>query len=67
MTRIKPIHILMLPLTLVACFVASCSREDTGTALESAEPDTAASSESMAAPDLLPHQQMAKDFLRELI
>ena len=57
----------MLPLALVACFVASCSSEDTGTALESAEPDTAASSESMATPDLLPHQRMAKDFLRELI
>ena len=67
MTRNKPIHILMLPLVLVACFLASCSSEDTGTALESAEPDIAASSESMAAPDLLPHQQMAKDFLRELI
>jgi acetylornithine deacetylase/succinyl-diaminopimelate desuccinylase-like protein len=57
----------MLPLVLFACFMASCSSEDTGTALESAEPDTAASSESMAAADLLPHQQMAKDFLRELI
>jgi acetylornithine deacetylase/succinyl-diaminopimelate desuccinylase-like protein len=57
----------MLPLALLAGFMASCSSEDTGTALESAEPDTAASSESMAAADLLPHQQMAKDFLRELI
>ncbi len=67
MTRIKPIHIPMLPLALLAGFMASCSSEDTGIALESAEPDTAASSESMATPDLLPHQQMAKDFLRELI
>ncbi len=67
MTRIKPLHIPMLPLALLAVFVASCSSEDTGTALESAEPDTAASSESMPTPDLLPHQQMAKDFLRELI
>ncbi len=67
MTRIKPIHIPLLPLTLLAGFIASCSSEDTGTALESAEPDTAAPSASMAAPDLLPHQQMAKDFLRELI
>ena len=67
MIRIKPLHILMLPLALSAGFMASCSSEDTGTALESAEPDTATSSESMAAPDLLPHQQMAKDFLRELI
>ena len=67
MTRIKPLHLPMLPLALFACFMVSCSSEDTGTALESAEPDTATSSESMAAPDLLPHQQMAKDFLRELI
>ena len=67
MTRIKPIHFPILPLALFACFMASCSSEDPGTAVESAEPDTATSSESMAAADLLPHQQMAKDFLRELI
>jgi acetylornithine deacetylase/succinyl-diaminopimelate desuccinylase-like protein len=67
MTRIKPIHIPMLPLVLLACFMASCSSEDTGTAPESAEPESAAPPESMAAPDLQPHQQMAKDLLRELI
>lgn len=67
MTRIKPIHMPLLPLALSACFMASCSSEDTGTALESAEPEAAAPAAAMAAADLLPHQQMAKDFLHELI
>ncbi len=67
MTRIEPVHLPMLTLALFACFMASCSSEETGTAPESAEPESAAPSDSMATPDLLPHQQMAKDLLRELI
>ena len=67
MTRIGATHIRILPLALLACFVASCSSEETGTAVEPAEAGTAAPTESTTVSDLLPHQQMAKDFLRELI
>ncbi len=47
--------------------MASCSNEETGTAPKPDEQEVAALSESIAVSDLLPHQQMAKDFLRELI
>ena len=48
----------------MACFMVSCSGEDTDT---TATESTAGPSGSMLDPNLLPHQQMAKDFLRELI
>ena len=44
--------------------MVSCSGEDTDT---TATESTAGPSGSMLDPNLLPHQQMAKDFLRELI
>ena len=44
-----------LPLILLAFVVVSCSNEDTESSFETPESD------------LLPHQQMARDFLRELI
>ena len=48
----------------MACFMVSCSGEDTDT---TATESTAGPSGSMLDPNLLPHQKMAKDFLRELI
>lgn len=48
----------------MACFMVSCSGEDTDTTTTES---TAGPSGSMLDPNLLPHQQMAKDFLRELI
>lgn len=48
----------------MACFMVSCSGEDTDT---TATESTAGPSGSMLDPNLRPHQQMAKDFLRELI
>jgi acetylornithine deacetylase/succinyl-diaminopimelate desuccinylase-like protein len=48
----------------MACFMVSCSGEDTDT---TGTESTAGPSGSMLDPNLLPHQQMAKDFLRELI
>ena len=49
---------------LLACVLASCSSEDTA----SISAETATDSpEATPVSELLPHQQMAKDFLRELI
>ena len=67
MTRIRPTHVPVWQLALLACLMASCSNEETGTAPQTDEQEVAASSESIAVSDLLPHQQMAKEFLRELI
>ncbi len=67
MTRIKPTHIPVWQLALLACLMASCGNEETGTAAETEQQETAGSSESLPASDLLPHQQMAKKLLRELI
>lgn len=53
-----------LPLVLLALFIASCGGEDT--ASTSVEPAIESSPETPAS-ELLPHQQMAKDLLRELI
>ena len=63
--RIEPMRIPIMPLALLACFVASCTSEDT--ALQPAEPETSASSNSFPASDLLPHQQLAKNLRHELI
>ncbi len=49
---------------LLACVLASCGSEDS--ALTSAETATD-SAETTPVSELLPHQQMARDFLRELI
>jgi acetylornithine deacetylase/succinyl-diaminopimelate desuccinylase-like protein len=49
---------------LLACVLASCGSEDS--ALTSAETATD-TTETTAVSELLPHQQMARDFLRELI
>ncbi len=53
-----------LPLVLLAFFVISCSSEETDST--STETTTDLSVETQVS-GLLPHQQMAKDFLRELI
>lgn len=53
-----------LPLVLLAFFVISCSSEETDST--STETTTDSSVETQVS-GLLPHQQMAKDFLRELI
>ncbi len=52
------------PLVLLAFFVASCSSEDTDT---SSTETTTGDSVDAQVTGLLPHQQMARDFLRELI
>ena len=67
MIKIRTAHIPMLLLALLAFFMTSCSSEDTGIALEPAKPETATPSESTKVSELLPHQKMSKDFLRELI
>jgi acetylornithine deacetylase/succinyl-diaminopimelate desuccinylase-like protein len=54
----------VLPLVLLAFFVVSCSSEETDSTLTETTTD---SSVSTQVSGLLPHQQMAKDFLRELI
>ena len=53
-----------LPLVLLAFLLASCSSEETESS--SAETTTESSAETQMS-GLLPHQQMARDFLRELI
>jgi len=53
-----------LPLALLACFAASCSSENTDST--STETTTGESVDTQVS-GLLPHQQMARDFLRELI
>jgi acetylornithine deacetylase/succinyl-diaminopimelate desuccinylase-like protein len=67
MIKIRTIHTPMLLLALLAFFMASCSNEDTSTALELENSETTTPSESTTVSDLLPHQKMSKDFLRELI
>lgn len=60
-----PIKARLLATIGVAFFTVSCSQEAPPPAADAdAEPATATRE---SGPDLLPHQQMAKDFLRELI
>ena len=49
---------------LLTCFLISCSNEEPAS---SPQDSTSEPSETTSANELLPHQQMAKDFLRELI
>ena len=67
MIKIRTAHTPMLLLALLVFLMASCSSEDTSTVLELENSETATPSESMTVSDLLPHQKMSKDFLRELI
>lgn len=64
MTTNRRKHFPAFLLVLLACFVASCSEEDPDT---SPAESNAESSELIPVAELLPHQQMARDFLRELI
>ena len=57
---------LVILLLLSFGLLAACSRDDAGSGEESAEPNTEASAPDRSAA-LLPHQQMARDFLKELI
>jgi len=54
----------ILLLVSLLLFVMSCSSEETDSTSTDSAPDMSADTEASA---LLPHQQMAKDFLRELI
>ena len=67
MIKIRTAHTPMLLLALLVFLMVSCSSEDTSTVLELENSETATPSESTTVSDLLPHQKMSKDFLRELI
>ena len=67
MKRTKILQVPVLALVFSICVMASCTTEEPGTAAEPDEPQSAMSSESSSESGLLPHQQMAKAFLRELI
>jgi acetylornithine deacetylase/succinyl-diaminopimelate desuccinylase-like protein len=67
MIKIKTTHTPMLLLALLAFLIASCSSENTSTVLELENSETTTPSESTTVSNLLPHQKMSKDFLRELI
>ena len=67
MKRTVILQVPVLALVFSIFVMASCTIEEPGTAAEPDEPQSAMSSASSSESGLLPHQQMAKAFLRELI
>lgn len=65
MLSIKNLSRSILTLFLLAGLISACSQDDSTSAIESKKSISPIS--AATASDLLPHQQMAKDFLKELI
>ena len=67
MKRVEFPYGALLALVSLICVIASCTVEEQGTATGPDESQSATPFVSSAESGLLPHQQMAKEFLRELI
>ena len=66
MSRLRFFDQLAISLLLSLGLLVACSKDDTGSAEESTEPETEATVPAQSA-ELLPQQQMARDLLKELI